>query len=72
MNLGGYDDERRKVGRPMINNGKGSNVFTGKCDVRLTAEEDNALSRLAERNGATRSEIMRKALRDFAKWCEEE
>lgn len=64
-----FDDERggRKVGRPMggsVNKGK----FYGKCDVRLSKQEDLDLTRLAERNGVTRSEIMRKALRDFVKF----
>lgn len=39
-----------------------------KCDVRLTREEDGMLQELSERNGVTRSEIMRKALDDFYKW----
>ena len=43
-------------------------VYTGKCDVRLTSEEDSMLDRLAERNDVTRSTIMRKALRDFYKF----
>lgn len=46
-------------------------VYTGKCDVRLTADEDNTLDRLAERNGVSRSTIMRKALADFARFNEE-
>lgn len=67
-----YDDhDGRKVGRPMggsVNKGK----FFGKCDVRLTKQEDLELSRLAEQNGVTRSEIMRKALKDFVKFNSEE
>ena len=43
-------------------------VYTGKCDVRLTAEENSALDRLAERNDVSRSTIMRKALHDFIKF----
>lgn len=46
-------------------------VFTGKCDTRLTAAEDSALDRLAERNGVSRSTIMRKALQDFIKFNED-
>lgn len=46
-------------------------VYTGKCDVRLTAEENNALDRLAERNDVSRSTIMRKALADFIKFNED-
>ena len=50
--------------------GKAGNrkLLRGKCDVRLTAEEDLMLSQLAERNDVTRSEIMRKALKDFVKF----
>ena len=62
------EDGRKRVGRPVSIGYKGQNVFTGKCDVRLTTEEDSALSRLAERNGVSRSEIMRKALKDFVRW----
>lgn len=40
----------------------------GKCDVRLTREEDLSLSRLAELNNTTRSAVIRKALRDFIKF----
>lgn len=70
--MGGKNDVgRKKVGRPESAGYRGQNVFTGKCDVRLTAEEDNALSRLAERNETSRSEVMRKALRDFVRWNEE-
>lgn len=47
---------------------RGREVYTGKCDIRLTAAEDAALDRLAERNNVSRSTIMRKALRDFVKF----
>ena len=46
-------------------------VFTGKCDVRLTAAENSALDRLAARNDVSRSTIMRKALRDFIRFNED-
>lgn len=42
--------------------------FSGKCDVRLSAEEDSILTRLANNNGVTRSDVMRRALRDFARF----
>lgn len=42
--------------------------YTGKCDVRLSAEEDSMLNRLSETNGVTRSDVMRRALRDFWKF----
>lgn len=45
-------------------------VYTGKCDVRLTAAEDSALDRLAARNDVSRSTIMRKALADFVRFNE--
>lgn len=54
------------VKRQYANNRKMS--FTGKCDVRLTAEENSLLDRLAERNGVSRSDVMRKALKDFGRW----
>ena len=46
-------------------------IFRGKCDVRLTAEEDLMLTRLAEKNEVTRSDIMRRALKDFIKFNSE-
>ena len=49
-----------------------SGKFYGKCDVRLTKQEDLELSRLAEKNGVTRSEIIRKALGDFIRFNSEE
>ena len=46
-------------------------LYRGRCDVRLDEIELNMLSELSERNGVTRSDIMRKALRDFWKFnCE--
>lgn len=65
----GDDDELSekdgKFSKPGGERYSGSKVKRGKCDVRLTAQEDLELSRLAEKNGVTRSEIVRKALRDF-------
>jgi hypothetical protein len=58
----------KRPGRPY--NGKQS--YSGKCDVRLSAEENSQLDRLAERNGVTRSDIMRRALKDFLKFNGEE
>ena len=54
-----------KPGRPEGSGYRGQQVFTGKCDVRLSKKEDTLLTRLAELNGVSRSEIMRKALSDF-------
>lgn len=42
--------------------------YSGKCDVRLSAAEDSALSDLASRNNVSRSDIMRRALKDFIKF----
>lgn len=53
----------RKPGRP--NNSKS---YSGKCDVRLSTQEDSMLNSLAERNNVSRSDVMRKALRDFYKF----
>lgn len=68
---GGFDS-RKKIGRPEGSGYRGQNVFTGKCDIRLTAEEDSMLSRLANDNGVTRSDVMRKALRDYFKFNTED
>ena len=60
------NDKRRSIkgpGRPRY-----SDKFSGKCDVRLTKKENDMLDYLSELNGATRSMIMRKALRDFYKF----
>ena len=57
----------RKPGRP---NEKVS--YSGKCDVRLTAEENSILDSLANRNNVSRSDVMRKALLDFWKFNSEE
>lgn len=42
-----------------------NNLYQSKVDVRLSDKDNNALNRLAERYGESRSDIMRKALRDF-------
>ena len=42
--------------------------YSGKCDVRLSTQEDAMLNSLANRNGVSRSDVMRKALRDFWKF----
>ena len=67
------DNERtvRGPGRPEGSGKRGGTTYHGKCDVRLSLEEDNALNRLAEKYETTRSEVMRKALRDLDKWCGE-
>lgn len=64
------DNERRhkrKVGRP-----RWSGEYENKCDVRLSAEENDALNKLAEKNEVSRSDVMRRALRDFVMFNSEE
>lgn len=60
------DNERgfKRPGRPSVE----KRSYSGKCDVRLSRQEDAALTDLANRNGVTRSDIMRKALKDFIKF----
>ena len=47
---------------------KYSNKFYGKCDVRLDKKELEMLDHLSELNEVTRSDIMRRALRDYYKF----
>lgn len=42
-----------------------------KCDVRLNPYEDRTLDKLARKYGVSRSDVMRRALRDFSKFMEE-
>ena len=63
------DNERRHKrgpGRPRL-----SGERVTKCDVRLNDEEDTMLNQLAERNEVSRSDVMRKALKDFYKFNSE-
>ena len=64
------EDERGGLRKPGRTNDKVS--YSGKCDVRLTQEENNILNNLADRNNVSRSDVMRKALRDFWKFNSEE
>ena len=64
------ENERGGLRRPSANGKKES--FSGKCDVRLTTEENNILDSLANRNNVSRSDVMRKALLDFWKFNSEE
>lgn len=59
-------NEERKIKRPGRPNN--SKSYSGKCDVRLSSEENNMLDILAERNRVSRSDVMRKALKDFWKF----
>jgi hypothetical protein len=65
------NDIGRGVGRPKDCGIRGGSASTGKCDVRLSTEELGMLEQLADRNGVTKSDIMRKALRDFHKFNSE-
>ena len=58
---------RSKPGRPLK-----PVAFSGKCDVRLTKKENEMLNYLAERNEASRSDIMRVALKELYKFNTEE
>ena len=60
------NENERKLKRPGRPNDKKS--YSGKCDVRLTTAENSMLDALAERNNVSRSDVMRKALRDFWKF----
>ncbi len=66
------DEGGGKVAMRPMGGSSNKGKFYGKCDVRLTRQEDLELSRLAEKNGVTRSEVMRKALRDFVKFNTDE
>lgn len=59
--------KRSKPGRPLK-----PVAFSGKCDVRLTKKENEMLNYLAERNEASRSDIMRTALKELYKFNTEE
>ena len=54
---------RSRPGRPLK-----PVAFSGKCDVRLTKKENEMLNYLAERNEASRSDIMRTALKELYKF----
>lgn len=51
----------RRPGRPRWS----GNFTSNKCDVRLTSEENSMLNELADRNEVSRSDVMRRALRDL-------
>lgn len=58
---------KRKVGRPMW-----SGERVSKCDVRLNAEENDMLNELAEFHEVSRSDVVRKAIKDYYKYNTEE
>lgn len=58
---------KRGPGRPPW-----TNYYDAKVDTRISAADNNALNRLAERYGVSRSTIIRKALHDFVKFNSED
>lgn len=59
------EKQRRKKGpgRP-----KFSGTYRDKCDVRLNKEESAMLDHLSELNEVSRSDVMRKALKELYKF----
>ena len=59
------EKQRRKkgTGRP-----KYSGTYRDKCDVRLNKEESAMLDHLSELNEVSRSDVMRKALKELYKF----
>lgn len=59
------EKQRRKKGpgRP-----KYSGTYRNKCDVRLNKEESAMLDHLSELNEVSRSDVMRKALKELYKF----
>ena len=55
-----YRKPVRKQRRPMF-----SNVYSGKFDARLDKQELVMLDHLSDLNGVTKSDVMRRALRDY-------
>lgn len=62
----------RKPGRPKDSGYRGQEKFYGKCDVRLSRKELSMLERLSDLNGVSKSDVMRRALRDYFKFNAEE
>lgn len=49
-----------------------NSLYESKVDTRISAADNNALNRLAEERGVSRSTIIRKALHDFIRFNTEE
>ena len=62
------EDKNDRGGLRRPGRGDKSLRYAGKCDVRLSAEEDSILNELANRNNVSRSDVMRRALMDFARF----
>lgn len=70
-------NEKRTVrgpgkGRPKGTGTRQQEVRWYKCDVRLDNVENSRLDELAELYGVTRSDVMRRALRNEYAWNREE
>ena len=50
------------------NSRKKKGLYYDKCDVRLNKEESGMLEYLSELNAVSRSDVMRRALRDYFKF----
>ena len=59
------EKQRRKKGRGRP---KCSGTYRDKCDVRLNKEESAMLDHLSELNEVSRSDVMRKALKELYKF----
>lgn len=66
------EEKERSFGRPKGVGNKGQRMLTGKCDVRLDERREHMLNYLAERNGISRSDVMRKALENEYRFNTEE
>lgn len=59
-------------GRPKGTGVRQQEVRWYKCDIRLNSDENAVLDKMADRYEVSRSDIMRRALRDYAKFTMEE
>lgn len=57
------DNKKKGPGRP-----KFSGTYRDKCDVRLNKEESAMLDHLSELNEVSRSDVIRKALKELYKF----
>lgn len=60
---GDYERRKRGPGRP-----KYTGKYKDKCDVRLNKEESAMLDHLSALNDVSRSDVMRKALKEMYKF----
>ena len=62
-----YKDPKREI-RGYRQPKDAETLSYSKCDIRLTKRENDMLNELAERNGVSRSDVMRRALLNEYKW----